>query len=458
VRVLRRIAPGPPLAWGERIELLEELSQLALSPSGRAIAGLAYDQLGRVVQLEPRQRIVAIIAPSATISPQDLPAIGFLDEDTALLTSRQVHMRARRAEGTWTVEAPPLVRGLTAATPVVFGDGAAIAGLGTGLAILGPGAKLLGYRDGPAGEVRGGPLVLRTRNRLVWLDDRLRAVRVNDGSEAPSISDLSRARAIDDTHLAIVRRPAPGGPTGWRIAIRDVALGTEKELHVGGDLNSIEYDRGTRVLAAYSAQHVLRYQLSPGGATPLRSINDLRSIQRVFLTDPALAGGVVAVASVGATAHAYADGNDLGLKLQSKTQTRGWISQVDRAGRIFAVEGGQLAIYRDGKPIKQIPVTTLRRVAVTEDATSFALIQDREVIAFDPGGNERWRATVPNAVDLAWSSGRLVVSTHAGLMALDGGTGNVVALACAWSFGLHDPIHATAAFPGIAIQSACAAH
>jgi hypothetical protein len=460
VRALRRLSLGPPLAWGPRIELPDELSQLAISPSGRAIAGLAYNQLGRVIELEPRPQLVGHIAPSMAISSEDLPAVGFLDDDTAVMTSRRVQTRARRAEGGWSLEAIPIERGLFATAQAVVGDGAAVAGQGAGLAILLPRAKYLGYRDGGGGgEIRGGPLVLRTdRNRLLWLDDRLRAARVVDGTEAPSMRELARARALDDTHLAIVQQ-LPTTSARSRIAIRDVAAGTEQDLVRAEGLTAFEYDRGTRVLAAYGEGGVVRYRLSRGGPARLRGLRELRSLQRLYLTDPALAGGVVAIAIVGGTTvHAYTapdESSGAALELQSKTQVRGGIFQVDRAGRIYTSESSALVISRDGKPISQIPIASVRRVAVTEDATQIALIQGNEVIVYDPTGTERWRVPAPNAIDLAWSSaGRLVVSTNAGLMAFDAATGIRTALACAWTFGLHDLLHGA---PRFTMPSACAA-
>ena len=458
-RALRRLSLGPPLAWGPRIELPDELSQLAISPSGRSIAGLAYNQLGWVIELEPRPRLVGHIAPSTALSSEDLPAVGFLDDDTAVLTSRRAQMRARRAEGDWSLEAIPLERGLFATAPAVVGDGAAVAGQGTGLAILLPRAKYLGYRDGVGSELRGGPLVLRTdRNRLLWLDDRLRATRVADAAEAPSMRELGRARAIDDTHLAVAHR-LPMAPPRWRIAIRDLAAGTERDLTTLEGVPTLEYDRGTRVLAVSSERGAARYRLSGGMSVQLRGISDLGSIQRVFLTDPALAGGVVAIAiASGPAAHAYTapdEARGAALKLRSKTQLRGWIVQVDRAGRIYTSDGGAIAISRDGQPIGQIPIAAVRRIAVTEDATQLALLLGNEVVVHDPSGTERWRAPAQNALDLAWSSdGRLVVSTQAGVMAFDAATGSRVALACAWTFGLHDLLLGA---PRLAAPSACAA-
>jgi hypothetical protein len=302
-------------------------------------------------------------------------------------------------------------------------------------------------------------LVVRTpRNRLLWLDDRLRAVRVVDTSEGASVSELRRARPLDDTHLAVVQR-LRGTPDRWRIAIRDLAAGTERDLVTAEGLPSVEYDRGTRVLVAYGERRVLRYRLSAGAPVQLRGIADLRAIQRVYLTDPTLAGGVVAVATVdGTAAHAFTapdEASGAALKQRSSTRIRGWIFHVDRAGRIYALESSALAIYGDGKPIVQIPVSGMRRLAVTEDATRFALIQGNEVITFEAGGTERWRMPMPNAVDLAWSAdGRLVVSTPGGLMAFDAGTRSRVALACAWSFGVHDLANAGQAFT---MPSACAA-
>jgi hypothetical protein len=467
VRVLQKLALGPRISWSARIELPEELAQLALAPGGDAIAGLAYGQIGRIIELEPRPRLTASIAPGATLSADDLATIGFVDRQRAVLTSTRIHMEAYRAGGAWTVQEIARSPGLHQSSPAAIGDGAAVAGQNAGLAILGANAKYLGYRDPPAGRLHAPPLVLQpvSGSRLLWLDDQLRAVRVGDGAGNPSLAVPGRGRAIDDRRFATAHPLAVPGDR-WRIVIRDLAAGTEQEIASGEELFSIEYDPGTRVLAARGRTQVLRYRLppgapgAPGAPVPLRGIAGREPLRRVYLTDPALAGGVVAMVTVSDNqAQAYlAPQPDLAsagaLQPGAKVHVRGgWILSVDRAGRLYAAEDNAVVIYRDGKPVGRLPVVVPHVIAVSDDGSRIAVLRDREVIVFDAGEAERWRAPIPLGVDAAWSGGQLVVSTHAGTIALDAATGRRTAVACGWTFGLHDPKWAPTA---VAISSECA--
>ena len=163
----------------------------------------------------------------------------------------------------------------------------------------------------------------------------------------------------------------------------------------------------TRVLAIVTVSRVLRYRISlaPVAATQLRAIGDLTAIQRCHLTDPTLAGGIVAVAVSGSAVFAYSAPDEAGgaaLKQEARTEVPGRVHHVDRAGRSYVSQGGSLAIYRDGKQLSEHPLRNIRRVVVSDDAAKVAAVLTNEIAALDAGGAVAWRLPVPNVFDAAW--------------------------------------------------------
>jgi hypothetical protein len=99
-----------------------------------------------------------------------------------------------------------------------------------------------------------------------------------------------------------------------------------------------------------------------------------------------------------------------------------------------------LAIYRGGQRVAERAVKAAGRGAATSDGGLLAVTAGNEVIVLEAGGAERWRRSVWRATEVAWSADdrRLLVSSPGSLEALDARTGDRIAIACGWNFGLFD--------------------
>lgn len=447
VRALRWLELGRALAWGPAVELPEELTGVSLSPSGQQLAGLAYGQIGRIVELRPAPRTVASITAPRSIGRGDLARFGFRGEDDAILVTRTWAIAARRDAGGWSAAPLQQLAGIIEAAPPVIGDGAAVMAQGAGLALIGGELRHLGYRDlGGEQLLSADPLVLLTpRRRFLWLDDRLRALRALDGADLGPRVDLDRARPLEGPFIGYLA-PDPSNQA-WKIAIRDRASGAELSLGTTEPSSTIEYDPGTRVLAVASHRGVQRYRISVEpravrpAVSPLRGLANHGPIQRVFLTDPALARGVVAVVATAGAALAYAAPDEqpgAPLKLVERTALRGPLVYADRAGRLYASDGSSLEIHRGETLLARHPFAGVRRVAADPAALSVAVLLADELVVLDGAGAVSWRTPLGAPMGAAWlPDGRLAVATQGGLVLFRGG--ERTGAACGWRFGLHDP-------------------
>jgi outer membrane protein assembly factor BamB len=190
----------------------------------------------------------------------------------------------------------------------------------------------------------------------------------------------------------------------------------------------------------------------------------------VFLTDPALANGVVAVARDNAEwEHALVyrlDGDDRGPALTPRSLALGGsIAAVDRAGAIYVVARGLKVYPLAGQAAPRwlagiigiTDATGITRItAISHDRTRLAAGDFTKVIVFDAGGAERWRRPVPEAGPVAWSldDRTLFVATGGGAtISFDARTGAQLAMRCGWGFGIYDEDIVESAN----VPSACAA-
>ncbi len=459
----RWVGLGNRLAWGAAIELPAPLADLALAPGGRRLAGVAVDPtaeaevVGEVVELAPRPLVVAWISVDARRAgrqlrgrraPSEPPIIGFTDDDTVVIgVGGQLRWESAHAATPWGNETYR-----TYATDGQFAVGDRVAaGRSAALQVSDLAAvHYLGYRffgDGlPATSHRfrdGGGVLLEVDGGILWLDRDLRTLPVTLDSDLHDV-----ALALDDHHLLftplIYDRQRP---MQHRILIRDTAAHTDTEIAVLGEVSAARYDAGTRVLAIAAGDDIMRYRLAfaPVVATPLRTLAHAGALQPFWLTDPALASGVVAVVEAPSFAGARIyriDGDDRGPPVTPGSRAlAGSIAAVDRAGAIY-VAGKAVAVYRDARTAQpQVLAGVPRITALSHDGTRFAAGHGNEVAVFDARGLERWRRPVWKAGPVAWSldDRTLFVAADGGAaVSFDAATGERLAIRCGWGFGLYD--------------------
>jgi hypothetical protein len=481
-RIVRWIDLGPRLAWGAAIELLWPLDRLALSPSGRRIAGLGLDDVGDLnvgtifalntppgaTPGEPPTQIAELTLPRRHASAREsgpltlarTPVIGFFDDANAVLSTP--------AELTWITERgsrwAELHRDHTSDGEMAIADRV----VGSRVAMLTlldrHSDHVLGYRfvgqhdaNGPVPFQAGHGLVLGTAGGPLWLDRELRA---HPASMTPDLRDLNLA--LGDRH--VLRLPSSTTKDSYRrVVIRDVASGVETEIDIVEEVPRASYDPGTRVLAIATQDKVRRYRLTfdPVAAQPLRTLAHVGQ-GHVYLTDPARASGVVAVIGDPYEPNAFVYRMDAhgetaaDRRLQPDRREVGAGAMADRAGSIYVRAHDGLRVYRDGRHGAEPIPGQVHLSAVSHDGTLLAAGQGHTVTVFDAHGAERWRRVVWGAGAVAWSYDDrtlFVTATGGAALSFDARTGERLAVRCGWGFGLYDE----AAIVRVSAPSACSA-
>lgn len=497
--IARWIMLGSALSWGSTIELPEPLSDLAIAPGGRRIAGIAHDRLvedevGQIVELEPQPFVAGtmvldarhqVTANGRRVKPLEPPTIGFLDDDDAVIgVPGQLKWGSAKGADPWKVgdhDTRSYDGEIAVGDRVVAAHGAALhllglanqpedgrhrdSGVRGGPRRLGDFAvdRFLGYRflgeGSPAtpNRFRNGASVLLEINGggKLWLDSLLRA---RTPTLDPDLQDLEFV--LDDHHLLFAPLIYEQlHVVKHRIVIRDLTTNTDTKITSSEDTTTMRYDPGTRVLAVAAGENVLRYRLSfdPVAATPLRTLVHTGELRPIYLTDPALANGVVAVVQDALPSHVLVyriDGDDHGPPVAPQQQVfSGPIAAVDRAGTIYISNRG-IRVYHDGHEIESLPIE--RVSAISHDGTWLAAGSSSEVAVFDVKGVPRWRQPVWKAGSAAWSldDRTLFVAADGGAaISFDAKTGARLAIRCGWGFGLYEEDVAVSS----STPSACAA-
>ncbi len=435
VRAVRRIELAGGVRWGATLALPGSLgATLAISPSGRHLAG-ADAKTGELALLElaPAPRIVR------TAGGAGLPA-GFLDDET--LASRS---------GTLLSTAPGPDPGRTLRTGhgmVGIGDGVAVNGHGASLVVAGVGeAWFLGYRHPPAGLLRrtGAAIRFSSGSRTLWLDDRLQIVR-----QAPRSPMLVRELVVDDVR-SIERHVVEqrGADQRERTTLVDHATGRRLPLAPDpGD--AVAYEPRTHTLATVVRGEVRRWRLdvATGAVEPAGRALRARREATIELIDPAEADGVVAVAyedtfdflHVEAFVEPARGTGALAPAARITLADEGVIGS-DRRGSLWTVRRSgpkRITRLRAGRVVARFPVPeALRGGAIDPAGERLVMFGEREVVAFDAGGQEQWRSWTsgPRAGVFSAGGDRLFVSTMGGVIVLDAATGRELAASCGWEFG-----------------------
>jgi hypothetical protein len=479
----RWIELGTALAWGPAIALPEPLDDLAIAPGGHRLAGIGLaavslaelgytavgfseigsERAGKIVELEPRPRVVATLlldrsgaddppGPRPTLQPP--PIIGFADDDTVVIGAPgQLTWYSARRPARWVAAG----RTSEPAGDFVIAD-RAVAPHGGALEISDLGADhYLGYRWVGAGHASlpepfrdGGGVLLSVQDGRLWLDPVLRARPLSRAG------DWTTPELVLDDHHVLIAFTRPSHPLETHLAIRDLITGDDTEIAALADIDHLQYDAGSRVLGIATGDEILRYRLAfePMGAAPLPSLSGAGRNSRFYLTDPALANGVVAVVRDYAgspQALVYRLDGVRGSALTPTTlELTGSIAAVDRAAAIYVVARGLKVYPLAGQAAPRwlsgiIGITDATGItgisAISHDGTRLAAGDSDQVIVFDAGGAQRWRRRVWHARSVAWSPDDrtlFAVADGGATISFDAATGAQLAMRCGWGFGIYD--------------------
>jgi len=454
IDTIRSITLQPALAWGKPIRLPEPLSSLSIAPNGQRLAGVSARD-GSILLLDlaskPKVRSLGLIAvgradPFESPRAPDAGRTGFLDDDRVVATPADIVV-------TWAEAlANPRKSGGTALQIAANGqvaNGVVVSVEGGSLVITRDGrAQYLGYRHrGAASQITpaGKDVMFATGKHLMQLDARLRRVRT---VELPDLFQ-NYVVPIDERHIVY----AVEHEGGYRFELYDLETRTRAKRGLGKFNNNAfpYYDPSSRVLAIKDETVTYRYAIDPATMTitPLRSLKT-PTFGSFAVVDPKLAGGVIAVAievsreRESSTLLAYYDdgGKAEPIVARKRLEVSGDVLGTDRAGITFMVEKDQtVKRYQHAQAISGFPITTRPMIPTLElggEKMIFA-VGPRHLVALDIKGAERWRSEIWHIeqVELTSDGKTLIVETWGGTLALDAATGERVARACAWDFGLH---------------------
>jgi hypothetical protein len=208
----------------------------------------------------------------------------------------------------------------------------------------------------------------------------------------------------------------------------------------------LHYEPATHLLAIVDKQHASLVALDPKTLQLGTRSRLAGTAEVVFLTDPELAKGLVAIGGRSGggrvTIEEFA-ADDLGsdMKPRNSYEVFGDLLAVDRAGRVYVADGDTLQIYTGGewhKANRVAKITGLGHVVVrpNSDATEMLVIGDNRLQMFDLAGTQRWIVAAPSAIDGMWIDGEPYVRFSVGVSKIDAQTGTLLDRVCGWGFGL----------------------
>ena len=306
--------------------------------------------------------------------------------------------------------------------------------------------QYLGYGIANPSMVRGGPLGITVgqANVQLVLDPALRTRKRYD--LPPDPRELDDAMPLDPTHVLISRSDTSSGAILHRLAIVDTAALVTTPLPLASTSYELRYEAATHLLAIVEADHTSLVALDPKtlqlGARSLLA----GPAQAVYLTDPTVAKGIVAIGARSVDGRLTIDeytAGDLGgiMRPRHSYEVFGDVVAVDRAGRAYVADGDTVHIYTSGEwnqAHRVAKLAGLGRVVIrpNSDATELLVIGDNRLRMFDLDGKQRWMVAAPTAIDGTWIDGEPYVRFSAGLSKIDAVTGTLLERACGWGFGL----------------------
>ena len=441
---VRRIELEGALRWGASVAVSEAAvtDVLALSPDHQSFAVGLPDH--RVAVYDRSTGRIAAAGPT----PEAERAVGFLDREQLVTVRAEMLVLGEVGAGVdlWVANPTPVVSNPAA---VALGGDLIVTGTAAGgLALSGPGGvRYLGWHDVGGGNLqvlRDGLVVEVTATEHVWLDGALAATRT---ASFDKLRDFRDGVAIGPHQVAYFAFP------GGHAAIELVDLDHPESPHELGTepvVGRLVWDAGLGQLAVDGEPSAIdRFAIDVDRLTATR----LAPLERTLppdappprLLDPARAGGYVAVAL------ALVDGRELIARYREAPGTlapiapavtdvpRGEVRAFDARGaawQLTADPGLALTATIGPRVIGHVPLALATDLAIGDDGR-VAAATPNTVVLYDAAGRELWRRGWWTTTSLRFDRrGRLIVLAGSALLAVDPASGQVIARACGWGFGL----------------------
>lgn len=450
---LRWIVLGSGLAWGATIDVPKNIdpNAIAISPSHKRVL-LTEARTGRVDLFDVGATSLTEVAGDGVINAQ-AGAIGLVDEDHAVAVAfSTVHWLIAKtapkkvSADPWKVETSP---GQETVNDQVYaiGDGMLVSALGPNLVKQDlHDTTYLGWSDVATGNlvISGVEVGLEPRSgHIVWLDRNLQRERDVDLTELGYVWP-KRAWWLDANH-AVLERNGKANMTDLTLVDlrhRDVEI----KLGTYSYVQQVTYaeDVGMITIAVADEVHRFKVDLDYNKTTPLATLTGSVSSQQLRLLDPTRANGLIAITV------SYDEGNwrvttwrdapsSTIAGVKSKTPLIGNPIGGDATGMIYVRFGETVSAVRDGKEVLHFPTGEVAEMLIPNTAGDrLAGIHGPELSVYDLSGGLQWRLNVWGAQAMVFThdGARLVVRTTGGLLVLDATTGERLAAACGFTFGI----------------------
>lgn len=406
--------PTPPFAI--------DPAHAVLAPDRRRLAAAISDG-GAVVEVD------LVTGARRTLAPALHTPLGYIDANTLVtLSGNLYYWRGTPSHEVGTEKAPGMFAELTTA----LGDGRVVAAAGLQLELIEPGPgkpQYLGYDLVDPTPLHTTPVGLVARGDLPALVDEQLAVRpLFAKAHEGEWMDFTM---LDDRHgVALVRDFSQDMEQRW-CELWDLAT-TKRVQKLGADarLDALVWEPSTQLFATLSLDggqlfHYADGKLSLAGALP-------GSPDRVFLLDPALAHGDIAI--VVESGKASRLGPD--LKVHGATAINDTLLAIDRGGRVIARRGSDLLLGDT-----RVPGLGAANIRVSPDLKRVVAFDAQHTALVDRDGTIRWSVASWGTRDAGWTADDELILSQGGLVRLDLATGQTIARRCGWAFGLSTTIH-----------------
>jgi hypothetical protein len=457
---VRWIVLGDELNWGDEVALPGTIAgtSIALSPRRTYLAATVV----RTQVVVGATQLVVYKLEDGKAKPFAMPGIdvpagdviGFTDDDHVAIAGSELKWWGPSNVDPWAAPAdPPAPFGARQVGAGAIGDGVALFAYAAGLEIGTPDKnRYLGWRSLSFGAstIDGDAIAFGPNDgRFAWLDERLaethsvelKALVHDEASPQPSV-----VVGVGDHHVAVVSQLGNQAI----VDLVDVTNPTTRvELGRFFSVDRIEYEASLHQLAVAVPDRILRFaiDLDHLAATKLPAIPHQGSIYSLRLLDPARAGGAVAVVvgyrdGVGDRVETYRGTSR--LKRTRDEALDGSVLAIDSTGAYYARNNeapNVLTVRRDGHTIRTMPAPNVSGAsAISHDRERLAVMNAQGIDMLDASGATRWHQSLIGTLTVAFTQDdrRLVVRATTGLVAYDVATGEQLASACGWAFGLHD--------------------
>jgi hypothetical protein len=419
---------GDGLAWGPRRALVKpcELATLALAPDHRKLA--VVDVNHALVQVLDAADMHQLGEP--VLINSQMTAYGFTDNDNVAVIGGVISWwPASKGDGV-------LQRTLGGAV----GDHLAIGGATTSLELdTRDQQRFLGWSEDASGSltaIASGFALGERDGKLKLVDDRLEPVREIDFTG----TTISPSPIWIDAAHALFEQAINGRVEA---VVVDLAHIDHPTVIASYDYIAwLDYEPALHEIVVVDANAVHRFALDPNTYATTK-LPDLQGpATRVRLLDPAKSGGVVAIGFTNTYLGSFTHFEWRGVETtgsESVFETATLLG-AGNDGTIYAYGNGELLAIHAGETRHLTKTNELGRAAISDDGAMIAVADTANVTMYDSIGRERWHHELwqPDAVVFSKDQRRIAIASRGGLVELDVATGEQLAAACAYGFGLHD--------------------